>query len=169
MRLEFDTALAKLRMQATEIQVSQLSDMKYIATITVSSAPYQFTAESYHSPLAAKARLMYTALTYIHNVLGYGIIDINHEVRIHIENRIRQFDQDIEIVWHCGGRLVQLNTSFIQQFTRMLVDIESKISADSGAHQILEAMADIGIRVAELRDQFGIALAAFMTKKVKIA
>lgn len=91
LRLEFDEALAKLKMQSTEIQVSQLSDGKYRASVAVSSALYQFTTEASHSPLAAKSRLMYTALKYIHDVLGYGIIDLNHELRVYIENHIRRY------------------------------------------------------------------------------
>jgi hypothetical protein len=33
----------------------------------------------------------------------------------------------------------------MEQFTRMLVDIESKISMDSAAQQVLGAMADSGM------------------------
>lgn len=169
MKLEFEEALAKLRIQATDIQVSQLPNGKNKASITVSSAPYQFTTEPSPTPLTAKSKLMYTALTYIHDVLGYGIIDLNHEVRVCIENHIRRFDDRINVVWQCGGRLVKISTSIIEQFTKMLVDIQSKISVDSAANQVVEAMADSATRIAQSRDLFGMALATFITKRVIIA
>lgn len=62
-----------------------------------------------------------------------------------MENNIRQLGHHMNMVWQCGCRLVHLNTSFMEQFTRMLVDIESKISMDSAAHQVLGAMADSGM------------------------
>ena len=110
---------------------------------------------------------MFTALGYINNVLGYSIIDFNHEVKNYIDNHIRQFDNQMDLVWQCGGRLVHLSTSCITQFTRMMVDIESKISADPGAHLVLSAMEESEMRVAECKEKFGIALGTFMSKKVQ--
>ena len=69
----------------------------------MSCEPHKFTAEAEHSPVAAKAKLMFTALGYINNVLGYSIIDFNHEVKNYIDNHIRQFDNQMDLVRQFGS------------------------------------------------------------------
>jgi len=99
-------------------------------------------------------------------VIGYEIIDLNHDSRIYIKNNIRQFDSRMNVVWQSGGRLVQISTSFVDQFTRMMVDMDSVITMDPPANQIISAMADAGAGVIHFRDQFCLVLSSFVSKKV---
>lgn len=144
-----------------------VSQGKYKARITVSVEPYHFNSEACQSQLSAKAKVMYIALKYMNEMHGCSVLDMNHESRLYIQNMIQGFDIHVKMVTRCAGQLFKLNNSFLEQFTKMLQEVGSKISMHSDSNEVLHSMANTRIRVSAVKAEFCLALYTLMTKKVR--
>lgn len=97
----------------------------------MSCEPNRITSEPAQNVQDAKAKLMFTALIYIDNVLRYRIVDLNHDIRDCIKNHINQFDHRMELVWRCGWRMERVGSSCKTQLERVVEQLVPK------SHQML--------------------------------
>lgn len=150
----YDEAVGKIESEVSEVTAEQLGTDKYQAIIDLLDYPYHIVGQCASSVRSAKSKVLFAALKYANQTLGYPIMDLNYTVLQHEEDMIAGYEQKMRAIWRCGQELERLLLSFDDLVAKNCHHVYGKVRPNESTMILFMTLDSVVSKVAKIKSSF---------------